>query len=222
MVEIKHEQVTALEMRREVHQHSGAHKPFVDVCVACVDLMVAGRGGAIIVIGNYVSDDSRQEKLRLSTLDDHTLRKVYRQHGGNVLENGKDFATIFDSSCEHTASDKWEQPGLDRLASRLGLTLAELEDLKGQPMDGAVMLSAKGTVVGAAMQIGENSQYKLIHEDGSPAGTRHRGALAAAEWFGKNQVVGMVLVRSDSGGVHALLPSRHGQAQPKVMFVRQD
>jgi len=82
-----------------------------------------------------------------------------------------------------------------------------LMKMNGAPKDGGMLMSLNGTVLSAAAQIKQfASRWRIVKPDGSEHGTRHAAAVGAAEWMADKGITGVVFVRSDSGGLHALVP----------------
>ena len=160
-------------------------------------------GGAIFVI----VDKEHKNNLKILTSDNDCLNQFCRRN--TVKVTNKLFQHLLCAFCTPGKSDKWEQSLLDKLATQFGMS-SELEALKGQPMDGAFVLSHSGTVLAAAAQLKFSPQhYQLCKANGIGFGSRHSGALATAEWMRYKNVKGVVFVRSDAGDVHVMFP--HGK-----------
>ena len=160
-------------------------------------------GGAIFVI----VDKEHKNDLEILISDNNCLYKFCRMN--TVRVTNKLFQHLLCAFCTPGESDKWEQSLLDKLATQFGMS-SELKALKGQPMDGAFVLSHSGTVLAAAAKLDFDSQhYQLCKANGMGFGTRHSGALATAEWMRSKNVKGVVFVRSDAGDVHVMFP--HGK-----------
>ena len=160
-------------------------------------------GGAIFVI----VDKEHKNDLKILTLDNDCLNQFCRMN--TVKVTNKLFQHLLCAFCTPSKLDKWEQSLLDELATQCGMS-SELEALKGQPKDGAFVLSHSGTVLAAAAKLTFPSQhYQLCKANGMGFGTRHFAALATAEWMRFKNVKGVVFVRSDAGDVHVMFP--HGK-----------
>jgi len=84
-----------------------------------------------------------------------------------------------------------------------------LMKMNGAPKDGGLLMSLGGTVLSAAAQIKQfASRWRIVKPDGSEHGTRHAAAVGAVEWMADKRIMGVVFVRSDSGGLHTLVPWR--------------
>lgn len=174
-----------------------------DTLLRITDALAHQVGGVIVVVM-----DGDAKHLEFSSLDGGRLCEAFRRFGARA--NSEGFWVLLEAFCSHTASDRWESPLLRDVACRLGLTdfvgVPELEKLLWQPKDGAIVLSAKSTVLAAAAQLRHQGQCQIQHADGTSAGTRHRAAVGTAERLGLRGVPGVVFVRSDAGGVHVILP----------------
>ena len=160
-------------------------------------------GGAIFVI----VDKEHKNDLEILISDNNCLYRFCRMN--TVRVTNKLFQHLLCAFCTPSESDNWEQSHLDKLATQFGMS-SELEALKGQPRDGAFVLSHSGTVLAAAAQLKFSSQhYQLCKANGMGFGTRHSAALATAEWMRSKNVNGVVFVRSNAGGVHVMFP--HGK-----------
>lgn len=112
---------------------------------------------------------------------------------------------------------------MERLASNLGKPSLEeaphLRALTQQPQDGAIVLLYDGSVKYAAVKLGATqARYRLVRTSVTVSGTRHAAALSLAVWLGFQSHTGVVFVRSDSGGVHCILPKPEGEA-PRVFYI---
>ena len=160
-------------------------------------------GGAIFVI----VDKEHKNDLKILTLDNNCLNQFCRLN--TVRVTNKLFQHLLCAFCTPSKSDRWEKSLLDKLAKQCGES-SELAALKGQPKDGAFVLSHGGTVLTAAAKLKFLPQhYQLCKANGMRFGTRHSAALATAEWMRFKNVKGVVFVRSDAGDVHVMFP--HGK-----------
>lgn len=174
-------------------------------------ILAKGTGGAIVA----VVDGHLHDTLRFNHLDNGHLTSAFQAVASNLHEKRETFVALLDKFSEHSARDSWEHAELEELAEDFPDAAAHLGNLEGQPKDGAIVLSRKGNVMGAAGHLKYSSErFQLCKATGKQAGTRHNSSLAFAEWLGTNTHFGVIFVRSDDGGVHCILP--RGLAVPQV------
>jgi len=91
-----------------------------------------------------------------------------------------------------------------------------LNSLRRHRKDGAIVISETGKVLAAAVKVdhdGDDCRY-----DGSGSGTRHSAAIGLADWMGRMNIPGAVLVGSESGALSLVLPSATADA-PRLIEV---
>jgi hypothetical protein len=188
------------------------NKDFRSTVEYCLKLLADDIGGAIIA----VMDGSVTQDVPFEYLDEGAFTEILRREVGNIIERKENFASCLAAFCQHTESDRWELPILQQLAPQLGYESPDgvLLSLNAQPKDGALILSPKGTVLAASVQLKVVPKvWQLKKHDGARVGTRHAAALATAEILAMTGSLGAVLVRSDAGGVHVMLPGPGGELQ---------
>jgi len=185
----------------------------------CLDLLAGGFGGLILAI----VDTALVPELQLSLLDNGLLMNLCMEVCPSIEEDMETFEAVLRQFCAHNCSDRWSQHELEALAVNLEGKTADvaslLGPLEGNPKDGAFILSHSGQIAAAGALLRYSStKYQLLRADGASCGTRHAAALALAEWIGTTACSGAVFVRSDGGGVHAMLPQRGGGPPCVVHF----
>merc|ERR1712217_579853 len=96
-----------------------------------------------------------------------------------------------------------------------------MQELVGQPMDGAFVVDCYGNVMNSAVRLGHSQErWLFVKNDGGGVGTRHGAALSTAVWMSasKKRLPSATIVRSDSGGVHILFAGFE-PLKPKVFYV---
>jgi len=196
-----------LRGRRTVVDREAVEELFKTVQV-CSTTLQRERGGALVVIGHAVALNAFKWRYRC---DNGSLLRLFKSKCPNIVEHSDNFAWILHClSALHSADDRWGWEELFELARGLGYSDKEqqLRDLKGQPMDGAILIDHHGNVVDAAVKLTyEQSHFYFQRPDPlDPSkhydvGTRHSGALNAAVCFGRQSLLGVVFVRSDSEGL---------------------
>lgn len=194
----------------------------------CADLLINAEGGTLFVIIDLKThNDPNEPYLPFRTLDpQRRTTKWWTQSNlcANHI-NGCNFPQMLQAFCAHSVTDRWERDLLDKLCAGLGLKADvsnELqEDLYKQVKDGAVILSSDGYVKAAAVQLtSAPPEFQMLKSDGKSVGTKHAGALSMTVWMQRRKIHGVVFVRSDAGGVHALLPAE-GSNDPKIYHLPQ-
>ena len=186
-------------------------KLLVDPCI---------QGGVIFLIVDKVYKD----KLKIQALDKNALTEVCRQHAIRVFDPS--FKHILSSFCAHSGTDRWEAPLLQDLENALKnesqTNEPRLVSLRGQPKDGAFVLSHKGTILAAASRLEHLAPHlALLKVDGTRVGTRHAAALGVAEWMRSERIYGAVFVKSDAGSVHVMIPD-HDEEVPRIAALVDD
>ena len=64
-------------------------------------------------------------------------------------------------------------------------------------------------------------RWRLLRKDGAGFGTRHAAAVGVTEWLGSRDMRGVVFVRSDDGGIHALLSAEESE-HPRAFRIGKD
>lgn len=201
---------------------------FEHTLVRCADILTSGIGGAMLV----VIQASRCEELPYVRLDRGALTDLWQYTAGNMHTHTDTFEVMLAAFCEHTDSDRWETALLERLKEELQLSscphksqedvlLSLTGRLNRQPKDGATILSHGGTVLAAAAKLDVPTRWQLRLADGTDVGTRHAAAINTGEWLTEHKISGAVFVRSDSGGVHAILPRSNQGCPPFVFYVHK-
>lgn len=176
---------------------------------ASAEILAKGMGGAIIAVIDGAF------KINFSHLDNGHLTEAFKAVARSLHDHKNNFVTLLSKYSEHSTSDRWVHDELAELADDLPAAAHILANLEGHPKDGAIVISKKGNLMGAAGHLKYTSErWQLCKSDGKAAGTRHNSSLALAEWLGANDQFGVIFVRSDDGGVHAILP--RADWQPEV------
>lgn len=136
------------------------------------------KGGTLLVIAPTPQVVRLQGHVRIA--DEGYLTRRLK----DVHISSQEFETVLEAATEHTDNDRWPEDCAD-------------EEARGQPKDGAIVLTTEGYRWCAAA--------KLIGLPTAPyswpgVGTRHEAALQVACFLEKC----VVMVRSDSGKVHVL------------------
>lgn len=171
-----------------------------------------------------VLDRRHCQQFPYTRLDGGHLTDVFLRAARNISTEADNFNSLLAAFCAHTDSDRWEPALLAQVAEEIRAPLsaaAELQSLlqmlDGQPKDGAMIFSHGGTVLAAAARLAMPQCWQLRRSDGKEVGTRHAAAINAGAWLGEHVISGAVFVRSDGGGVHAILP--RGGDRPLVYQV---
>lgn len=218
--QVNAEKVDVEDLKTRLHsyvpkEHLQADK-FRKTLLDTVEMLAGGCGGVILAI----VDKDLVKDLQVAYLDNGLLMMLCRQVCANIHDEGANFEALLRHFCMHSSTDRWQQHELESLAGYLPKAAAPfLAPLEGNPKDGAFIFSHSGTVVAAAGHLRYSSElYQLLRADGRSCGTRHAAALALAEWLGTSSCLGAVFVRSDAGGVHAIVPQGMGVPPLAVHF----
>jgi len=149
------------------------------------------RGGALMV---QAPTEDLAGLLWEYTDDGYLQRRLAREDAGHVLRFGRRFTAVFAEFSEHAAGDRWPTDHAD-------------VDARGRPKDGGLAVSPTGAVRLAAVKFRVNLDVPFTWPG---TGTRHATAFALAHALDR----GIVVVRSDSGGLHVVTSS--GARQGKV------
>lgn len=189
----------------------------------------AETGGGIWV----VMDKTFKDSIDFNYLDDGRLYNCFVKEldKRGVVNNTDRFAIMIRAVCKHTETDRWVRADLEQLAEKLGhdsleaASAAHILNLiqpSPQPKDGAILISLGGSVLAAAARLRASSPKglgrQMVRADGTRVGTKHAGALGAAQWLGHVGASGVVFTRSEDGSLHAFLPQASGV--PEVFKVR--
>lgn len=190
------------------------------------ELLRKGEGGAIVaLVEGHLWDSISFDHLdggHLTDLFKAVAPSVHDQRTGNISAT---FKHVFTKFAAHSHSDRWGEEDLADLRFSLKEQQKDADEyvrlLQGMPKDGAVVISLKGHVMGAAGHLKYSSaKWQLQKPDGTFAGTRHNSSLAFAEWIGTRPgeepggSVAYIFIRSDDGGVHVIVPQ--SAAEPLV------
>jgi hypothetical protein len=179
-------------------------------------LLIAGHGGAIVV----VCDTKSAHSLQIDYLDGGKALGAFLKYGKNLHQNRREFETLMNAFSVHTDSDRWEPWVTKGLAEELGQNQDVFKELIDEAKDGAIVLSLNGTVLAVAARLRHLNKYRLITKKGRGAGTRHSAAMGVVEWMSNEGVTGVVFVRSDSGAITTLVPSSP-QQPPKLFTLKR-
>lgn len=184
---------------------------------ACLDLLMSGEGGLILIVLDKGIDGMLQYKF----IDEGRLLNCFRRFACNIHSHSREFCKLVGEFSHHGTSDRWTHQELQTLATSFRREQLELSKLKGYPKDGAIILSHSGTVLAAAVHLlHTSSKWELVRSNGNRTGTRHGSTLATTEVLTGIHKCAVSFVRSDDGGMHVFLPPRGSQAVPRILFVQ--
>jgi len=142
------------------------------------------RGGALVV---QAPTEDLAGLLWEFTDDGYLQRRLAQGDAGHVLRSSSRFEEVFAEFSEHAAGDRWPADHSD-------------VDARGRPKDGGLAISPTGAVRLAAVKFRVNLDVPFTWPG---TGTRHATAFALAHALDH----GIVVVRSDSGGLHVVTSS---------------
>jgi hypothetical protein len=182
-----------------------------ETLLKCADVLAKGVGGMIVSV---VHEDLLVDNLKFDYLDGGLHTRCFRDVCKNLADDN--FATMLDLLTAHNETDRWEKQELEALVKKIPQAEAYVDQLLGQPKDGAITFSHAGSVKGGAMHLKyPSSKFQLRKPNGSAAGTRHASALGFAEYLCTRMqpdlLPGVVFARSDGGGAHAFIPTEAGE-----------
>jgi len=190
---------------------------------ALCEKMIDGFGGALfVVINKHHNWTDLPAKFPVKSVDDGKLYRLFKKFSRSCKD--QNFASLLEAFSKHSNTDRWELHNLQNLATKLHEDVNDplFTELVGKPQDGAFIVGSNCRIWGASLQLlvqapaGEKLQLRKV--DCETAGTMHDAGLTAAQWLGLNHMDGAVLVRSDAGGVHVMLPFGDDN-DPEVFFL---
>lgn len=189
------------------------------------DLLSREVGGVIAVI---CEPESLKKSVQFSNLDGCALREVVERLGKDLksVSKAKLALSLLRAVRGPSVSDRWAMQNVKKFSLDLGMGedgSVVLAPLVGQPMDGAVILSPNGTIIGAAERLECQGNRTLQNANGTCTGTKHQSALAAAESIANHATVpAAVLVASDGGSLTMMLVNGEHSKMEVLQVVPED
>jgi len=177
-----------------------------------------GAGGTMVAVvhENLLLDRERTGGLNCDCLDNGIQTELFREIVKNIHDEPDKFKVLMEALTAHNETDRWKNDELTELIRKLPEVEVYADKLRGQPKDGALLISHKGNIKGVALHLKHSSfKFQLMRKDGKAAGTRHASGLGFTEWLGDREPsAGVLFARSDGGGAHLFIPHKE---KPEIL-----